>query len=293
MAPHQTSKLWFIAAVALLLALSLLPSRWSGWTQSLGGLATLAIAPVEGPVYQTTRWLMGDSGRRDDVLVAEMERQRDQFKSLWLQEQQRNDELRRMMEQLQRGSMYSEYPVTQLVRPVIGSSSDGKGGQLEIRAGSSQGVEQNVVATTPGVQIVGKVVGVNARTCLVRLLTNASAGSVSGLVMTSDDHSGASCILYPFKNSLLQGQVEIGRGPAPEVGQTVRLDDPSWPKSARMLVLGTITEVKTSPSGRPLIFVKPTTDLDRLSEVVLRITPKTGDEPALGSGGKGTGDGRQ
>jgi len=64
------------------------------------------------------------------------------------------------------------------------------------------------------------------------------------------------------------------------VGQTVRLDDPTWPKAARMLVLGRVERVEPSPDQplRRVITIRPTVaGLDRLSEVVIW-TPVMGEE---------------
>jgi hypothetical protein len=74
----------------------------------------------------------------------------------------------------------------------------------------------------------------------------------------------------------------------------VRLEDPQWPKHAQRLVIGTVTAVKTVTTGRQVIEVRPTVDLDRLSEVVLRLTPKEADERpgALATPAKTGGDGR-
>jgi cell shape-determining protein MreC len=283
-------------AVAAVAMLAFLPSKWSAWESSLSGIVKLAVAPVSGPVRQATGWFVREGGAKDSELTKQLERERDHFKWLWLQELRETENLKKTVEQLQKGQMLNELPVAQLVRPVIGTSSDGRGGLLEIRAGSGQGVSMNDIATTEGVQIVGKVVGVNARTCTVRVLTGTGAGGITGVVMTDDEKPGAVCSLYPYKGSLLQGQVAYSpkeTRPQPVVGQTVRLEDSQWPKHAQRLVIGVVTDVRTVTTGRQVIEVKPTVDLDRLSEVVLRLTPKDSDErmttlPA----GKSTGDGR-
>ena len=280
--------------MAVLVLLSLLPARYSGWVSSLAGVLKLAVAPVSGPVYQGTRLVMHDTAARDDSLI---ERERDHFKWLWLQEQRETERLRRLVEQLQKGQLLSESPAAQLVRPVVGSSSDGRGGTLDVRAGTGQGVGINDVATTEGVQIVGKVVGASAKLCTVRLITSQAAGGINGVVFTNDDKPGVKCSLSPSKTAqVLVGMVEYAKDgkPPPEVGQTVRLEDAQWPKHAQRLVIGVITDVKTVTSGRQLIEVRPTAELDRLSEVVLRLSPREADErtPALPPAGKPTGDGR-
>lgn len=273
------SKAPLLGTIVLLLVLAFLPGRWLGWTTALAGVTTRAVAPVSGPVYRVTRWVLRDGGSRDDVLMAQIERDRDQFRTMWLQELKRNEDLRRDIEQIHPGALPNELPVSPLLRPVVGTSSEAGGGQLEVRAGSGEGVDLNVVATTRGVQLVGKVATVNSRTSWVRLITHPGAGQMSGVVMTAEDKPGWRCLLSPFKGSRLQGLVEYSKDSkaSPTVGLTVVLDDSQWPKSARMLVLGTITNITTLTNGRQRIEVRPTAELDRLSEVVLRLTPKDDD----------------
>ncbi|MEX2217503.1 MAG: rod shape-determining protein MreC [Phycisphaerales bacterium] len=283
-----------LGALGVLVILSFLPSRWLGWTSFLGAITTRAVAPVSQPAHTLARWVSGAGGERDDALMAQLERERDHFRFLYHQEQARSEDIRRTLEQIQQGKMVNDLPVVPLLRPVIGGASDGRGGQLLIRAGRSQGVEVNVVAATAGVQVAGKVVHVDARTCWVRLLTHPDAGAITGVVMTADEKPGVVCQLFPTKaGGVLRGEVAYTPGrPPPMPGQTVRLDDPQWPKSSRMLVLGTITDIKTIASGRQVVEVKPTAELDRLSEVVLRLNPALDDgaaaSPPGAPGARGT-----
>jgi cell shape-determining protein MreC len=278
--------------------LAFLPARWSGWTEVLGWLTRRAVVPVSDPIQRVGALVLGTSEAPSSAVVAQLERERDHFKWMWHQQQRETERLQKTVEQLQKGQLLSELPVRQLVRPVVGSSSDGRGGELLVRAGASQGLAVNDVATTEGVQIVGKVVSTSAKLASVRLITSPAAGGITGLVFTSDDKPGVKCSLSPSKAApVLNGYVEYSRDgkAAPEVGQTVRLEDPQWPKHAQRLVIGTITAVKTVTTGRQVIEVKPTVDLDRLSEVVLRLTPKEADErpgSALATPAKAGGDGR-
>ena len=70
----------------------------------------------------------------------------------------------------------------------------------------------------------------------------------------------------------------------PEVGQLVRVDDKSWPRNAQMaLVIGAIERPPEPDSvGWYIVTVKPTLDLERLSEVVLRISPEEPEDAVRG-----------
>jgi hypothetical protein len=267
-----------VATVVLLALCSVLPARFGAWANSLGFAAQLLIAPVTQPVSHITAWLTG-SGRagREGPVVAQLERERDQFRTLWLQEQARGRDLERVITELQRGAGLNELPVRQLARPVIGGSSEGPG-HLTVRSGSGEGVAVNAVATTAGVQVVGKVVAVGARTCQVRLITARSAGAIGGVVVQEDGSRGA---LLPSMRPIGEGKLQgltmnppAGRAPEVRIGQEVRLEDEQWPTSARMLLIGRVIDATTSSTGRQVVTVKPTAELERLSEVYLRLAPE-------------------
>lgn len=267
----------FTAVVALLLALSLLPAAWSGWVSSIADIASLVIRPVSGPVYAVARWLAPARGTGvvDDPTVAGLVEERERFRTLWLREQERSSELERKIVELQQGLAYTELPVRQVSTSVIGTSSEGTIGELVVRAAGGAGVEINNVVTAAGVQVVGRVARVGLQQSFVRLLTDPATKQVRGRVMRADESKGPLCALFPLKSGDgLQGQVEYRSGePEVEVGQLVRLDDDQWPRSASMLVIGRIEEISTTTGGRPVIRVRPTLDLTRLSEVVIRTNP--------------------
>ena len=48
----------------------------------------------------------------------------------------------------------------------------------------------NSVATAEGVHLVGRVVSVGPRTCIVKLITDKSAGPIDGVIMSGDDVRG-------------------------------------------------------------------------------------------------------
>lgn len=281
-----------VGTLAVLGILVLVPQRYGRWANSLGNAAQLVTAPVTQPIHQTTNWLMGSPGAMDQNALAAAQRERDHFRTLWLQEQSRVRDLEGTIVQLQKGALASEEPVAQLMRRVIGGSSDGSGGQLQIRSGTSDGTEVNTVVTTGGVQLVGKVVRVSSRISEARLITDLKSGKIGGVVMLPGEVRGPKVLLNPVGEGRLQGLVEYSGAQAVELGQTVRLDDDQWPKNARMLVLGTIIDVSKSLTGHQIIMVKPTVELSRLSEVVLRVTP-TDDEERVAAQPRRSTDGAQ
>jgi hypothetical protein len=112
--------------------------------------------------------------------------------------------------------------------------------------------------------------------------------------MTGDFFQGTGAesliaLLKPQGDGTLKGEVGTDAGPSlgaggtanprlePKPGQTVRLADRTWPSAAQMLIVGTVTRVDPSPTQplRKVITVEPTLRLDRVSEVVLRLTDES------------------
>lgn len=271
MAHQTTSKRGALAVViGALVLLSLLPARWGQWVGGIGGMAQLVILPVAGPIYQTIRWLepRSSSGGPESVLL---QQEAARWKTMFLQERAKLEEYERKHELLKQGAIYLEAPVRQLLRPVIEATSL-NGQRITVRGGSRDGVEMNTVAVTAAFQLVGRVSDVRPRTSHVRLITDRTSGRMWGVVMVADDVKGPKSLLSPVEGGKLQGRVE-NSDVRPQVGQLVRLDDDGWPRSARMLVIGRIEAVQPDPVGWPIITVKPTVELLRLSEVELRIIP--------------------
>ena len=56
-------------------------------------------------------------------------------------------------------------------------------------------------------------------------------------------------------------------------GMTVRLDDDAWPRSAQMLVLGTVERIDDDPDKglRKIVTVRPTVEIERVKEVTFQL----------------------
>ena len=273
--------------MVVLIVLILMPAKWLGWQRSLGHRAVMLVAPVTGPVHGSLRGLSPPAAPGGEALRA-VEEERDRWRGLYYNAKNEADDLRAKLEQFGKGAMYADLPMEQILRRVIGTPAE-PGGQLLIRAGHRDGVEVNSVATAEGVHLVGRVSSVGDRTCIVKLITDKSAGRIDGVIMTADGQRGPRAQkLAPVGGGLLQTRVRVETGEKmPEVGQLVRLDDKSWPRNAQMaLVIGAVERPpEPDSSGWYIVTVKPTIELERLSEVVLRITPEEGVEGAPKSGG--------
>jgi cell shape-determining protein MreC len=288
-APAHARRLLPVTFVVLGVLALFVPVRYLAWMSGFGHLAQVVVSPVSGPVHQLMAWLAPAGGARQSEEVQQLRREAEEYHVQLLQALAENDQLRDQIKELQRGhALDPDLAIQQITVPVIGTASDIAQEQLTIRAGSRQGVDLNTVATTSGLQLVGRVVAVGSLTSTVAPITSKAAGAVQGMVMIDDTANGLSCTLAAGANGTLTGDVEDRRNPAtgapiePQVGQIVRLSDPAlWPRSAQMLLIGKVEKVEPSPKQplRKVITVRPTVDnLERVSQVVLRIIPAA-DEP--------------
>ncbi len=299
---------------ALMVVTSLLPSRWSAWQGWIGELAELGVGPVAGPVRDVTRWLRGSTNKASDPELATLRDELARAKLATLQMRSQRDDLSRQIVQLQRGlALNLDVAVKQLFVPVIGFTNEATTKIVKVRGGERDGVLNQSVAVVDGVYLVGRVSRVESRVSYVTLITDGAfkkAGGIQGRIFLNEvddttvtpgasadtlrgapDFGGPSlnCRLEPMSDGRLSGPAEsptLRPGePASglKVGMIVRLADESWPKSAKMLVIGRIEDVQESGTGRPIIFVRPMFDAKGLGDVTLRISGDVGD--GSGDGG--------
>lgn len=269
-------------SLVLLFALSIVPMRFTRWTTGFADVATTISSPVSNAVRWVANPLTRPFRRSADPALAEQYKQElEVARQRALDMELKVRQLERLVFELQRGAeLTPELGVRQIAAPVIGRSTEASSSALQVRAGSGRGVVENSVAVVEGLQLLGKVERVTAAWCMVRPMTDPTAGGIMALIMTSESlESGIPCRLEPIGGNRLQGPAtwifESERQAPVEiaVGMTVRLRDETWPRSAQMLIVGEVVEVAPAPNEptRTLVTVAPTVPLQRVSEVVLRV----------------------
>lgn len=273
-----------IGAIAILLIVSFLPQRALSYLAAPGRVVRFVLYPVSDPVKKLTATLRPAAPRHDDPMVEQLKLQIEQFKTLYQQALATIADKQRLIENLQQGAAVAEGPVRQLHAAVIANSSSGIGGTFQVGAGDRYKVDRSTIASTDGVQYVGRVTAVEKRTCTVTLMTDKSAGSIGGAIFADDGTRLAQMpLLSPVRGQrALSGQVLYSTPPAPEpkIDDVVRIDDKSLPRAAQRLIIGRVTDVQKGVAGRIIVTVRPTLELERLGEVVLLMSPAS--EPADG-----------
>ncbi|MDX2018227.1 MAG: rod shape-determining protein MreC [Planctomycetota bacterium] len=283
-----------LAAVLVLVLLAVVPGRWTAWAGWFGRPVAVLAAPPATLFRLLGSWLAPPKPpalRNDERALLEEHRKAAETQYLQLLEE--NDRLKAQIKVLQRGlELNPDLPVKQLTARVVATASDLASGLLRIRAGESQGVTAGSVVTADGLQLVGRVDSVAGPLAFVRPITHKASPEVTVRVMTGDFFQGTGAesliaLLKPQGDGSLKGEVGTDAGAAlggasaprlePKPGQTVRLADRTWPGAAQMLIVGTVTRVDPSPTQplRKVITVEPTLRLDRVSEVVLRLTDES------------------
>lgn len=275
--------------------LGLMPAKWVQWLGGVREPVAVLVAPVSGPLRAVSGWLRpAEVTHEESQELRQLREQVYAFERLYLQSL---EEIKRLETQSQDMARFRAanpgVTVDPLVRPVIADSSDLSSGIVRVRAGTSDGVSSGTVATVRGEHLVGRVVTVQGKTCLVQPITTKAAGAL-GVVILIDAPGQATrmlrAALRPVGDGTLMGDVKyeldaITMSPiTPRLGNNVRLlDDESWPTAAQNLLVGTVESVGPSPNdpNRQRVVVRPRiARLDRVGEVMLLITADaTGGKP--------------
>jgi hypothetical protein len=287
----------FTLTLMAVLVFSFLPLRWSAWVRALRNPVDVVVRPVSGPMSSLSTLLRpsrndgsgagGPAGETEES--AELERQRDQFKWLYLREVDRNAELEALVRDLQGGAAWSRPPGVRRVEAArVGS--DAASGTVEFARGTNDGVGVGAVAVARrSEQLVGIATDARTNVTTFRLVTDTRLQPrlVVGVVVPEGPVSSAQlstlprCQLRPFGDGTLVDD-NVGVTSAAEIvaGMIVRLADDSWPDAARMLVLGRV--VRVEPADNPLyrrVVVRPEIDVTRVPSAIIQY-------PAASGGGR-------
>ena len=275
-------------SVALCAVLAIAPPAATRWTAALSPPAVTLVSPIAGPVNSILSASPLSGPTPDERVAVEAVAQRDQLLQQKLQLELENEQLRRLVKDMQRGlELNPGLTVRQYTAPVIGRTSDLSSDSITVRAGAKQGVERGAVVVARGVHLVARVSQVADRYCTVLPITDKAVGIISGVVMLTDQTAGPTCQVVSRRSSPQSGGgaglvMLVGEGQffdpasqrplAIEVGMTVRLQDENWPRSAQRLVIGKVAAIEPSPDNplRQLIVVRPEIDPTRVSEVTIR-----------------------
>lgn len=289
MARRSPSRLPVIPfCVLALVALTALPTRFSGWVRWLQGPFLAIISPISHSASNISGWARRDESAPDPSEAQSIEAlmgERDAYARLWRREQQENEQLRELIADLQAGRAYPErVPVDRLAADRVGRGL--RAGTIDINRGGRDGVQREaVVVSRRGEQLIGLVTGVGELISTVHLITDKDLDPnlIVGVVIDDEGPTGAPmavlprCQLRPVGDGLLaDAEFGVSEDSTVSEGDIVRLNDDTWPAAAQMLVLGRVVAVEVT--DRPLfrrLVVRPMVDVSRQRSVVVHV-PKAG-----------------
>jgi hypothetical protein len=279
--------------------LALLP--WTGWATGLHYPVEAVLAPAQSVIRSTWVSLLGAS-RSDVSNSPELEAVRlkaEEAQTRYLAAVKEIDLLREEIRGLARlRELDPQVEDRPIMASVIGPAADLGAGVWTLKAGTIHGVENGAIVVVRGVHLVGRINSVAERSSTVKPVIVRGKGETTvlrGVVMLDENRPGPACNLTVMGDGTFKGNVstegldpnaltsELGRG------MVVRLADDSWPRTARMLVLGRIENIEQSPEQmrRQIITVKPVYTLDRFTSVMIRtpsalvpVSPTTASTPA-------------
>ncbi len=271
-----------------LLVLTLLPGRYLRWTDDLAEPLNAVLAPFTDVGRSLAAFLRpaktSDPGAGDDVALAALRRELEQFRTqnLNLRASQRDLELE--LQEVRRARDLSPQSRDRLLDfPVIRTSADPSSSIMKIKGGSKNGIIPGVVAVYRGVHLVGRITAVQPLTSSLQPLTDKNVEPLNCVVMPAGAQAeladGARCqvVPHPTRPNLLIGDVERDADWLLAVGAErllVRLSDAHWPDGAQALIVGTVERVFTDDATplRLRVEVRPVYHpLTRLPEVTLRL----------------------
>jgi len=271
--------------IVLLMVTTLAPTSFTAWITAFRGPFTAFLAPISHSATWVSLRLRPPVELETSIDSATREQLENQLNELQLLHTRAINEVKVLREQIRQLQSGVPFEDATRFRKVLASRTayDPTGGTIELRPGSLKGVVINsVVHDGATMQLVGVVSSVGPVTSSVRPITDRRIprGQIEVVILPDAPVSpeilatAQRCALKPTGSGAFTAKVGVDPYAAIPVqrGMVVRLDDPSWPASARMLVVGRVTRVGHTDQPTFIeITVRPVREPARLRDVVIRI----------------------
>jgi hypothetical protein len=281
---HQRSQLALPIVVIVTIAVALLPARWRlGWQTDFAEVVRFPLRPFTHAGNALAGWLrpaptISQQAPHDASLVDQLIEEREIVEALYQRERLRTLELEEQIRQLELiPSETLRYASARLIAHITRRRPDSALGivELKLERSAAEAVQNNTVAVYGGVHVLGRTVGESTEgVCLLQPLGNRASGYIRVRVFPRDEpgapvERAALVQLEPTGGGDLIGA--ISQDAAIEPGDVVRLDDPAWPPTAQMLVVGHVESVEPDEREplRDLVRVQPRFEASRVAYVTL------------------------
>ncbi|HMN95913.1 MAG TPA: rod shape-determining protein MreC [Phycisphaerales bacterium] len=291
----QSSR-WLIATVAVLLVLSLAPARWLGWTSDVAAILAMATAPAGhlGNALRARLRPPPDALSEDPRALEAALLNRNQYRSLWMAERLRSEELVQQLEDIRLAERFGAGTLFDpLLADIVGRRPDALRGPVRLNVGRAAGVRRGDVAVFRGAHLLGRIVEEpDLRGSLLLPITDGAHGRLHAAVLPDPEDADPA----PRSIALLLAAqpdgtfvADVDHDARVRTGDPVVLNDPAWPETARGMIVGEIESIdrRDDQPLRRRVRVRPRYGLHELATVVLKIAPRGGgfeaaDDPAPG-----------
>ena len=290
--------------IGIIVVLSLLPTKWLGWTSDLADLVRIPVTPVSHVGMIFTNWIrpavelsdmQNDERERKEFVTAE----RDHYRQLYHAHMLRANEFASQLRELQNlpeSSLRNPRPPLVLTTDLTGIRSGDISGIVELKrvGGATSRILVGDIAIV-GRDIVGRISRLGATRIELRTSTHSETGLIRAAVVSAHpDGSSQQTLLHEVllesdgtgkfsADSLASSEIKVG--------DLVVLNDPVWPESGAGLILGLVTKINRLDEAplRQSLTIEPRRRVRDVSRVVVLGTG-TGDASTLCSLCQGTGE---
>ncbi len=238
-------------------AVAMLPWSWqAGWSREVAGLVKFPLRPFTHVGNSFAGWLQPARPSVDGVpreareLVAELREDRDIALRLYQAEHRLVLDLEEQNRQLQLIPADNRRHASRVLTAFVTGRSPGAPlGMVELKPerGGPMEIPLGTIAVYGGVHLLGRTVGAQSGgACPLLPVANRATRPVHALIWPRDHPEldlvrAVSIHLEPTGRGAFTGEVE--KTVVLDKGDIVRLDDPAWPRTAQMMVLGEIDAI--------------------------------------------------
>ncbi len=266
--------------IALVVLAGLLPTSWVGpVTRDLSSILWVPLSPLSHGATAIRVWLRPGVGMPTDADRA-VAGESDQFRALWHAERLKVEELEKRLAQFQStaASDQSGTDVRFEDAAVLARTPAAGGLALKVNVGRRQGISPGDVAVVGGDGLVGRVSSeVGELGCFIITLTSKGIPRFDAYIISASEERSSNpktipVQLSPDGSGALVGDIDLGT--VITAGDSVRLRDRTWPKTAQGMLVGHVVEVQRK-DAQPLrgeVTVRPRIDAATLGSVVIKVS---------------------
>lgn len=269
----------FGSVATVVLLASLVPAAWlTSWTTRASELAYLPLVPL-GDLATMTRHAI-EQPQRGQPSVAEVDliiEERNDTRRRLFAANAKIEELEARVQELSRLPFDEGDPTRRLIHArIVGRSAERLHGIVRLNAGVHRGVEAGAIAVDQGDVLVGRILELPGPTSSFLVPVATSGRLIDGVLAVAD---GAILVQLEAKGNSFEASVD--RRVSVQIGDTVRLLDSSWPRSAQGMRIAEVTAIRPRASNpnRTELLLAPLSDATRLSRVLLVVEDDAGSQP--------------